>query len=416
MGSLYPAFKAKFGSLEYFITHMPVSDIVSRVKFPYEMPEWKKMSIEEMYQRRINFNRVKKGIAQYFACDPNRFSGAIVLAMLNHDSIKFDPLEKLKDVLGFYETASSSMGYLTLSGKEVLVPIDGQHRVKAFDFAMSGTDEKDNPIPDMKPNLKIGSDSVAVILIRFDGNTARRIFSKINRYAKSTNREDNLITDDDDPMSVITRKLLDGDGIIPSGLVRIYGRTLSGSAPQFTTLSTFYDATVEIFNGLCVSGAGTIKDMTEEQVEVHTKDIRKEWEGLLSNVDLWREAIADPSEAGDATRVRIRKETLLGKPIGQSVLVAAYSLVRQRDKMIDAKSIYARINAIDWDVGNKDWEDVLMHSSGKVMFGKTVKTTAAEVIAYMLGSKLSRKDKARLLENIYGSGTRKKFPKRVVNV
>ena len=151
-----------------------------------------------------------------------------------------------------------NMGFLTLSGEEMLIPLDGQHRVKAFEFATTGKDEQGKDIPRLKPNYELGKDSVAVILMRFEGKTARRIFSKINRYAKPTNKGDNLITDDDDPMAVITRRLLGSDGVIPSRLVSLEGNTLNQKAREFTTLATFYEATKEIFNGLCVPGSGKI--------------------------------------------------------------------------------------------------------------------------------------------------------------
>ena len=85
MSTLLPAFKVKFGSLEYYITHMPVSDLAARAKFPSEMPGWDDESIETRIQRKLNINRVKKDIAPYFANNADRFSGAIVLAVLNDD-------------------------------------------------------------------------------------------------------------------------------------------------------------------------------------------------------------------------------------------------------------------------------------------------------------------------------------------
>ena len=411
MSTLLPVLKVKFGKMEYFISYMAVNDLTRYVKFPSELEGWKDLSIEERYQRKINLNRIKKDIAPYFATDDSRFSGALVLAIMNHDNIKFEPIGDYKKIPGAYDQTSKNMGFLTLSGEEMLIPLDGQHRVKAFEFATTGKDEQGKDIPRLKPNYELGKDNVAVILMRFEGKTARRIFSKINRYAKPTNKGDNLITDDDDPMAVITRRLLGSDGVIPSRLVSLEGNTLNQKAREFTTLATFYEATKEIFNGLCVPGSGKIADMTQEQMEIHLKDIRKEWAGLLSKIDWWRKAIKDPDGTGDGTRQDIRNEMLLGKPVGQLALVKGYSLVCQDDKTVDKNSIYAKINDIDWGVDNKMWKSILINPNGRVMSGKTTVSNAAEFISYLLGVKFDNKRKRQLLEKIHGKSSGKSLPR-----
>ena len=121
----------------------------------------------------------------------------------------------------------------------MLVPIDGQRRAKAFKFAMTGTDDNGRPIAGIKSNTALAEDQAAVILMRFDPRASRLIFNKINRYAKPTTKSDDLITDDDDAVAVVTRQLLDEDGVLPVRLVRIGGNTLPQNALEFATLATF---------------------------------------------------------------------------------------------------------------------------------------------------------------------------------
>ena len=416
MADVIPALKVKFGQIEYFVSYMHVNDILNHVKFPQDLDEWKDMSIEEKFQREIRLARVKKDIAPYFASDNARFSGSLVLAIRNHESIKFEPIGSLHDVPELYQAASEDMGFLILKGKEQLIPLDGQHRIKAFEFATTGTDNNGKAIPGIKANRDLGRDQVSVILIRFEPTIARRIFSKINRYAKPTSKGDNLITDDDDSMAVITRRLLGEDGVIPSRLVRLKGNTLSGSAHEFTTLSTFYEANKLLFNILCATGQGTSSDMTPEQIDTHLSELHEEWEGLLSNVDQWVAALKDTDAGGDGERQRIREETLLGKPIGQLSLVGGYALRLQQGGKIDRKTLFRLINSIDWDVENKMWHHVLMNPTGRVMAGRTVMSNASKFIAYLLGAKFDAKEKKDLIENIYGKGSNKTLPKPVVSV
>ena len=415
LASVIPALKVKFGKIEYFVSYMHVSDIVNKVKFPSELKGWENLSIEERYQRAINIRRVKRDIAPYFALDDARFSGSLVLAIMGNDEVTFEPAESFLNIPKLYKAAARDMGFLILSGNEQLIPLDGQHRVKALQYAMTGNDEKQAPIAGLKANEDLAKDQVSVILIRFEPTLARRIFSKINRYAKPTTRADNLITDDDDSMAVITRNLLGSDGVIPSKLVRLTGNTLSGSAPHFTTLATFYNANQELFKILCATGIDTPSKMTADQIDIHLDEMRKEWQGLLSGVDLWKKAIEDPDVGGDATRQDIREQTLLGKPVGQLALIGGYVLRLQQKDKIDRKTLCHRINRIDWGVDNDMWKEVLINPNGRVMSGKTTVRNAAEFIAYLLGAHIDRKQRQRLSEKIYGNPTHK-LPKPILNV
>ena len=222
MPTTVPALRGKFGTTEYFLSMMSVGELVRTVRFPRDMPDWDDLSVEDRYQRNINLARIRKEIAPYFASDEHRFSGALVLAVMNHDNMAFEPLPNVggnrNPVPQLYQSASRDMGFLTFNGNELLVPLDGQHRTKAFQFAIDGSDDNNRPIEGIKSNLELANDQVAVILVRFDTAGSRRIFNKINRYAKPTTKADDLITDDDDAMAVITRELLSEDGVIPASL------------------------------------------------------------------------------------------------------------------------------------------------------------------------------------------------------
>ena len=403
MADLIPALEVKFGNIEYYITYLHVNDIVRSVKFPQDLEEWDNMSIEEKFQREINKSRVRKSIAPYFSSDSTRFSGALVLAVRNHDSMKFEPLEGIRDVSGAYANAAKGMGFLVLSGEEQFIPLDGQHRIKALEYATTGVDDNGKPISGVDANRDLGKDQVGVILLRFDSTTARRIFSKINRYAKPTSRADNLITDDDDMMAVITRRLLGEDAVIKSRLVRIKkGNTLSKSTHEFTTLNTLYEANKLLLSTLCVSGPGRPSDMDEKQARVVLRGLCKEWKGLLSKVDLWKQALMDSSAGGDKTRTEIRETYLLGKPVGQLSLVGGYALMLKKDSKISKRVLYAKINGIDWKKDSKLWNDVLVSPNGNVLSGRMTVSKASRFIAYLLGAPFSKQEQDDLSKLIYG--------------
>lgn len=405
MPTTIPALRGKFGSAEYWLTTMRVGELVRRVTTPKDMPGWEDPSIEDEFQRDINIKRVASHIAPYFAGDDNRFSGSIVLAVINHENLAFESIGELPGggrVPQVYQSAGRDIGFLTMNGGELFVPLDGQHRVKAFKFAMSGVDDTGKALPKIKSNTALAEDHVAVILIRYKPDEARRIFNKINRYAKPTTKSDNLITDDDDAIAVITRELLSENGVIPSALVRRGSNTLSANAPEFIPLATFYEANLAIVLGLGLKGEGTPHEMTEDQSELAQEDMRRVWELLLERIDLFSKATSDATPKGDETRIQIRAQMLLGKPVGQLALVRGFLEMRVRCAGVSEETLCARLNRIDWSIDADQWKGVLVAPNGRVLSGRTVVNTAADFIAHLGGGSFSEEEKEALLDKIHG--------------
>ena len=405
MPSAIPAMRGSFGTIEYWLTTMNVEEFIQRVRFPQDLEDWAGLTLDEKYQRELDINRVRSSIAPYFANDPDRFSGAILIAVRNSQDMEFEALDDLSwgksNVPGLYKSAAKNIGFLTFQGTETFVPLDGQHRAKAFKYAVDGTDDNNRPILGMHANKDLATDQVAVVLMRWDPQKGRRVFSKINRQAKSPSTITNIIIDDDDALAVMTRELGSG-GVIPAHLVSIRSNTLTGAAREFTTLPTLYDATREIILGLGIVGNGKPEGMTAEQREAVTPDVKDVWELLLGSVDLFRESLAEPGPEGDAKRKQIRDDTLLGKPIGQFALVRAFMLMKHRSGGTSDVELCRRLNRIDWRVDNAMWHGVLMNPNGRVMSGKGTVNRAHEFIAHLGGAQLTDDETNRLLEHIHG--------------
>ena len=140
MSTTVAAMKARMGNTDYFVLSMKAGELADKVKIPREMDEWAALTIEERYQRDLDYSRVKNQIAPYLANNQSRFFGAVILAAMNFDSD--DAFEQLGEVTTrqlprMYKNNAESLGFLTFKGGEVLVPLDGQHRLKAIQFAVS---------------------------------------------------------------------------------------------------------------------------------------------------------------------------------------------------------------------------------------------------------------------------------------
>jgi len=410
MTSTYSALKARFGKTEYYLAAVPIGELIGRVKFPTEIPGWENQSVEERYQRNLDEKRIKKEIAPYFADDDKRFSGSLVLAIMNGEKTKFEGLTEVfkeKTLPALYRENIDNMGFLIFSGEEIFVPLDGQHRVKAFNIAIEGLKEGQIII---NPNSDLAKDIVSVIFVFFNKSEARYIFNKINKYAKPTRKGDKLITDDDDAVAVITRQLI-SDDIIPERLINIKTNALNKKACEFTTLATLNDANLALLSGLKNPTMGNPQKMAARERDRRFSELRDEWKRLLTGVDKWKQAIKTPTEKGDKTRMDIRSKFLLGKPIGQLSLIKGYSFTCQRNRNIDRDSLVRKINKIDWAVKNKMWYGILIKPNGRTMSGKSVANNASKFIAHLMGAKLTRDERRDILNAIHGTTRGHTLPK-----
>jgi DNA sulfur modification protein DndB len=389
MATVLPAMQGKFGSTDFYIVTMPAKELTERLIVPKDVPGWEEMSIEERYQRDINYNRVKKQIAPYLVSDNDRFFGAFIVSMLHAENVEFEPLGDMgARIPKLYKTAGNAFGFLTLWGNEVLVPLDGQHRLAALEFAISGKDERQRPIDGLEGNTELANDVCTVILIKHDPNKSRKIFNKVNRYAKKTTKAEDLITADDDVIAVITREGVAED-IMPVRLINTSSNSLSVKAPEFTTLSTIYEATKFLLED--IEGKIDTQKLPEAPNRKIWENVAKEfWTVCCEKIDIFSSALHDEGESGDERRREIRKDFLLGKPVGQLALIQAIVRLCSEDdtgRRIRLEEVCERVNELDWRSNVENWQHVLTIGD-RVVSGKTAISFAAQVISYWLGEKL----------------------------
>ena len=187
-------------------------------------------------------------------------------------------------------------------------------------------------------------------------------------------------------MAIMSRELLREEGVINARLVRIGSNTLNKKAPEFTTLATFYDATIAMVQSLGIAAKGSPSEMPAEQRELITEEVAELWNSCWTASTFGGAPWQTPSDKGDAKRMEIREHMLLGKPIGQLSLVRAFLLMREKCEGVSDGDLCGRLNRINWDLNHEMWHGVLMTPSGRVMSGKVTVNRAAEFIAYLGGA------------------------------
>lgn len=405
MASTVPAMKARLGDTDYFIISMKAQELAEKVRIPRELEGWEDLSLEEIYQRDLNYNRVRKQIAPYFANDDSRFFGAIIVAAMNFgDNVMFEPLTDLatRGLPGLYRVAASSMGFLTFTGGEVLVPLDGQHRLKAIEFAVTGRDERGRDIDDFTPCTDLAHEDVTVILVAYEPQKARRIFTKVNSYAKATTTGQNIITDDDDVVAVLARGIT--NDLIGARLVKYRSNTLTARDPHFTTLAIVYRCNEFIINETFPGGRiDKTRLPNNDRIRLYRDKLCEVWELLLEKIDVFADALSDLEDTGDARRVEIRSSNLLGKPVPQECLVKAFVRLTNLPTGLSYDEACKRLNDLPWSIDSEElriWDRILWTggADGRIITKNRNLTT--DLIAYLAGEKL---DEAGLseLQNAY---------------
>ena len=413
MSTTIAAMKGSLGNTEYFIISMKAQELVDKVKIPKEMEGWEDLSIEERYQRDINYRRVKTQIAPYLAGDESRFFGAVIVAAMNFgEAIQFEPLSDIatRGLPGLYRTVAAGMGFLTFKGGEVLVPLDGQHRLKAIQFAVTGRDERGQDIPLIKPCTQLANEDVAVILVPYEARKARKIFTRVNKYAKRTTTGQNIVTDDDDIVAVLAREV--ANDLIGSRLSKFANNTLGPKDHEFTTLAIIYNCNEAIITETFPGGKIDKTQLPDsDKQQLYRNKVRSVWEVLLSNIDVFADAVSNSDENGDDKRRAIRKTNLLGKPVVQECLVSAFVRLTGHPTNMSGESACDALNGIVWTMNEdvlKRWENVLW--TGGVAGGKIItknRSLVTRIVAYNAGERMTADQKSELLRDYL-----ERFPER----
>ncbi len=391
--------KAKLGSTEYYIAKMTVEDLVNSVGLAIELPEWKDMTPDEKMQREPDINRVVNEICPYFIEDKDRFFGSLIVDIYTgYDNVVFEPITKFVEqdkLAAAHNIALQNAGFLTLPGKERLIALDGQHRLlamklclkgaSAISVAMLGNKKMTPQMMALEPHPELAEEEVSVIFVEHENNLKiRKIFNKVNKYARQTGRGQNIITSDDDVYASIARRLFaEGEVLHKIGkneLVNWSSNTLSQRSKQLTTVSALYTIaeTISKDRGWSAKVMPSDDDAIEEVFEENTDF----WKQLLEGMSVYREYLALTKL--DKPISQLREDNLLMKPVTHMALAHVAYFAKQ--KGIEWSDVVTKLDKVDWSMDNSVWFNILVipAKKKKVITGKESIRAAGLVISYMV--------------------------------
>lgn len=393
--------KAKMGTTPYFIGKMPTGQLIDSVGIAKELPEWPDLSADEKMQREYDIKRVIDEMVPYIIEDPDRFFGSLIIDIYQgFEEIVYESIEEaMPNMPAAYRVPMKDMGFLTLPGKERLIALDGQHRLLALKIAikgMMGIPAGTKMLPSynkLVPHPELANEEISVIFVEHtDHMKIRKIFNKINKYAKQTSRGDNIITSDDDIFAVISRQLLkEGAPLAPINgidLVNWKSNTLSLRSKHLTTLSALYTISDTVLKDK--------KYVTNKMPSDKEKDeayyiVSQFWKVLLDKLNAFQEYIQLTRQ--DKTISSLRESNLLLKPVTQMAL--AHVARMASNKGVEWDTVVERLNEIDWSFENQMWFNILVIGSAnkKMITGKESVRAAGMVISYLvLGNTMDKSE------------------------
>jgi DNA sulfur modification protein DndB len=423
MAETIPAMLGRLGTTDFYIVTMKAQRVAEKIQIASEVEGWENLSLDEKYQRNLSINRVKREIAPYLANDRDRFFGSLIVAVQNGEDMEYEPVKEVGGKFtGAHKSASDNLGFLTLSGQEMFIPIDGQHRAKAIKFAITGRDDSGKELEDVVRDPSLGQEDVVAILIHFDTEDqrakARKIFNKVNRYAKKPTKSEDLIIDDDDVVAVLSRRMTDDeDPVISGDLVRISGNTLPDRAGEFTTLATLYEINKDILQALGHTyNKGELPDSST--VNLYWDEIVSVWEKLEKGINHYNAAFRDHDPESNNIRQQLRRNFLSCKPIGQRVLFQAFLALTEpangnSEAMMSKEEAIKRLNLVDWNISSEIWLNILTRDNKRVMSGKAAISLGKEFVCYLCGAPMTDEQLNNLREKIAPDDDTYQLPERV---
>ena len=405
-----PCIVATMGSTRYYETTMTGRELASTVRPAQETDDWASAGIEERMQREFNWSRIRTQLAPYLAKSADRFFGSIIV-LVQGGSLEFEPIGEIvtENLPAAYRESAQHLGFVTINEGEHIA-LDGQHRLLAFREVITSGENLGEFAS------RVADDEVCVLLLEFDDKRkTRRIFNNVNRHAKPTSRSDNIITDEDDGVAIVTRRLLDQDLNAPLagrevggendvGIVNWRSNTLSKSSRHITTISSVYETVKAIltFEGFeWVDAAKNPVAPPEEELE-RAYDIASTWWEEILKMQIFATALNDRATMQDIRAKPEHPSCMLLRPVGQVAMVdGVVQAIGNSDRRLTLADALQRVEQVDWSCDLEKgtyWRGTIVTEGGRMVARKEARELAARLLAFLIGSEFMSEDEVERLK------------------
>lgn len=241
----YHALMGTYGRVHYFVTKAPLRDVAENLELAPQM----ELPFSERIQRIINEQRVTNEILPYLRQNELRFFNALVCILLP-DADNNEPFWDFDEYTDEHGHGLGGLGRLKIAKRVSRVVLDGQHRFEALRrFWQEKKSNPDGPDSSIEVALifvvvdELGRFRTKDVELRSKTITAvRNLFAVLNKTARKVDKTTLLLIDDTDITNVITRRLLDEDGVDETFVKWTGAENLKPNDAFFTTIHVVRDA------------------------------------------------------------------------------------------------------------------------------------------------------------------------------
>ena len=362
--TLIPALSAKVGDWSYYICVMKYAQVAKEIGFAFELGG--NSDLNTLIQRGISDRT--KDIVSYLLTSPKRFLGSLIVAAWGGHP-QYIPV-KMDDSDGVIEGLDSNFGVLTFDGGQQYFALDGQHRLKAIKEAI-------------KKNPELGNEEISVILVSHynteEGReSTRRLFSNINKNAKSTSSSENIALDEDDGFAIINRQLLtDDDFFKEDGRVSIFSKksddgniklatSVGQSSPALLSLKQLYEMVSDL-------GFNLNKEMSNKNIRPSDATLEDSFKIIQERIDELFKACGDIKNkylaSPNPKELRTPTPPIDGHPFMRGIVQRSVSKVARNiidTKLLSWEIVLERLGSLNWRLGDAPWCAVVHSEDGKV--------------------------------------------------
>lgn len=393
---LVPALRAKMGDWIYYSAFLKLRDVSQRINTAQEVH--RNTELNRLLQRALDNKRTDK-IATYLIEQTQRFFNTLVVGVYGGDP-RFYELDvqpnRLKGVEDVPVELEGAVGFLSLSGKEKLFAIDGQHRVVAIRKAVD-------------KEASLGDEEITTIFVGHHSTRAgelrtRRLFSTLNRYAKPVGPREKIALDEDDVVAIVTRRLLNDYALFTSGKVSEKG---ANSLPKndrssFTTILTVYSS-LDTYLSL-----GSAKWSDFKRFRPSDERIEGEYNRSVALWDRLRAAFPEVDEVATSAAAKhvpgkYRNSAtgghLLFRPIGLSMAIRAIRVLIEQGATL--KQAVDRLANVPMQLNEAPWSELLWDTQNqRILYSGENQRTAFLLLVYGAGGQLAHLKKPVGLEDL----------------
>lgn len=400
-----PAIRGKMGSTTYYQAVMRADELVATVRPAMDFEEFRDVLVSEKMQRALNEKRVEEQIVPYLTNSADRFFGSIIVLVYEPETFIFESLSSLNvsNLKSIHSSARDATGVLSISGGK-LFALDGQHRLHALRTVINHS-----KTPRLGLNIDgpyknaIKSDMLSVIFLEFESvQKARRIFNKVNRYAKPTTKSVNILTSEDDGLAIIARALagLDHpgnfDSLVPSPIplkmsngettVELSKNSLSREEKELMTIELLHKS-VDI-----IATATNRGKLDEMSTKVRPPDLvlcdvydasAAWWKALMQEFVPFALALEQPNEIPELRKFE-SEYSVAFRPVGQESILRGL-LEAHRLSKASPTELIRRLNKVQLSLEDELWGGLLLGGGAQ---RRRVLTThaklAGDLIVYLI--------------------------------